>query len=72
MLTKLTVTGIQHWHLARLLLTVFDPTVPRLGPGRKAAVARREVSDVQLRVQLSLIANYSRPRSSTMSSVFVG
>ncbi|OJJ77409.1 hypothetical protein ASPBRDRAFT_36628 [Aspergillus brasiliensis CBS 101740] len=36
------VTGIQHWHLARLLLTVFDPTVPRLGPGRKAAVARRE------------------------------
>ncbi|PYI00349.1 hypothetical protein BO78DRAFT_45223 [Aspergillus sclerotiicarbonarius CBS 121057] len=37
-----TVTGIQHWHLARLLLTVFDPTVPRLGPGRKAAVARRE------------------------------
>ncbi|GKZ86203.1 hypothetical protein AnigIFM56816_001255 [Aspergillus niger] len=42
MLTKITVTGIQHWHLARLLLTVFDPTVPRLGPGRKAAVARRE------------------------------
>ncbi|GKZ37417.1 hypothetical protein AbraIFM66950_008940 [Aspergillus brasiliensis] len=36
------VTGIQHWHLARLLLTVFDPTVPRLGPGRKPAVARRE------------------------------
>ncbi|RAK84182.1 hypothetical protein BO79DRAFT_203167 [Aspergillus costaricaensis CBS 115574] len=36
------VTGIQHWHLARLLLAVFDPTVPRLGPGRKAAIARRE------------------------------
>ncbi|RAK99412.1 uncharacterized protein BO80DRAFT_456449 [Aspergillus ibericus CBS 121593] len=39
-----TVTAIQHWHLARLLLTVFDPTVPRLGPGRKAAIARRETA----------------------------
>ncbi|PWY94368.1 hypothetical protein BO94DRAFT_554147 [Aspergillus sclerotioniger CBS 115572] len=37
------VTAIQHWHLARLLLTVFDPAVPRLGPGRKAAVNGREI-----------------------------
>ncbi|PYH88045.1 hypothetical protein BO71DRAFT_423960 [Aspergillus ellipticus CBS 707.79] len=36
------VTAVQHWHLARLLLAVFDPRVPRMGPSRKAAVARRE------------------------------
>ncbi|KAB8256881.1 hypothetical protein BDV32DRAFT_160880 [Aspergillus pseudonomiae] len=36
------VTAIQHWHLARILLTAFDPRVPRLGPGRRAAVGRRE------------------------------
>ncbi|PIG89123.1 hypothetical protein AARAC_011465 [Aspergillus arachidicola] len=36
------VTAIQHWHLARILLTAFDPRVPRPGPGRRAAVGRRE------------------------------
>ncbi|UDD59891.1 hypothetical protein AFCA_007309 [Aspergillus flavus] len=36
------VTAIQHWHLARILLLAFDPRVPRLGPGRRAAVGRRE------------------------------
>ncbi|KAE8333572.1 hypothetical protein BDV39DRAFT_199291 [Aspergillus sergii] len=36
------VTAIQHWHLARILLAAFDPRVPRLGPGRRAAVGRRE------------------------------
>ena len=34
------VAGIQHVELARILLSVYDPHVPRLGPGHVAALAR--------------------------------
>ncbi|XHG05747.1 hypothetical protein AWENTII_008960 [Aspergillus wentii] len=36
------VTAMQHLHLAKILLTVFNPKIPRLGPSRRAAVAQRE------------------------------
>ncbi|KAL1875484.1 hypothetical protein VTK73DRAFT_10034 [Phialemonium thermophilum] len=31
------VTGVQHYHLARILLTAHNPTMPKLGPGQFAA-----------------------------------
>ncbi|KAJ5363107.1 hypothetical protein N7541_003951 [Penicillium brevicompactum] len=36
------VTAIQHWLLARILLEVFDPRIPRLGPRQRAASTLRE------------------------------
>ena len=36
------VTGIQHYHLARILLVSHDPTVPALGPRRTATLARKD------------------------------
>ncbi|TKA76956.1 hypothetical protein B0A49_01731 [Cryomyces minteri] len=32
------VTGLQHYHLAKILLTAHNPKTPRLGPGRMAAL----------------------------------
>ena len=42
MLNNHTVTGIQHISLARILLTVYNPRNPRLGPGSKAALRNME------------------------------
>jgi hypothetical protein len=34
------VTGLQHYYLARILLTAHDPNLPRLGPASKIALRR--------------------------------
>lgn len=34
------VTGLQHYYLARILLTAHDPNLPRLGPASKVALRR--------------------------------
>lgn len=42
-LNDAVVTGLQHYHLARILLTAHNPTIPKLGPGQvKAATAMSE------------------------------
>lgn len=41
----LIVTAIQHFDLSKILLTVYDPRIPRLGPSQRAATRRIEVSD---------------------------
>jgi hypothetical protein len=41
----LIVTAIQHFDLSKILLTVYDPRIPRLGPSQRAAAKRIEVSD---------------------------
>ncbi|OCL02702.1 hypothetical protein AOQ84DRAFT_348764 [Glonium stellatum] len=38
LLSDSVVTGLQHYHLARILLTAHNPKVPRLGPGQRAAL----------------------------------
>jgi hypothetical protein len=42
-LSDCLVTGVQHMDLARILLMVYDPRLPRLGPGQKSAAAKIEV-----------------------------
>lgn len=39
------VTAIQHFDLSKILLTVYDPRIPRLGPSQRAAARRIEVSN---------------------------
>lgn len=41
----LIVTAIQHLDLSKILLTVYDPRIPRLGPSQRAAAKRIEVSN---------------------------
>ena len=36
------IIGVQHHYLAQMLLEIFDPTIPRCGPGRKALVRAME------------------------------
>ncbi|OCK75378.1 hypothetical protein K432DRAFT_429464 [Lepidopterella palustris CBS 459.81] len=38
LLSDAVVTGLQHYHLARILLTAHNPKVPRLGPGQRTAL----------------------------------
>jgi hypothetical protein len=38
------VTAVQHFDLSKILLTVYDPRIPRLGPSHRAATRRIEVS----------------------------
>jgi hypothetical protein len=37
-----SVTGVQHFDLSKILLNVYDPRIPRLGPTQRAAVRRIE------------------------------
>jgi hypothetical protein len=51
-LTDCHVTGVQHVELSRILLAVYNPKIPRLGPGQKAATTRieRQIKEIVLRL----------------------
>ena len=42
---KIKVVAAQFLYLAKLLLTAHDPTIPRMGPQMKAALAGMNVSN---------------------------
>ncbi|KAL0260544.1 hypothetical protein SLS55_004233 [Diplodia seriata] len=42
LLSDAVTTGLQHYHLAKILLTAHDPKVPRLGPGQKHALTKMD------------------------------
>ncbi|KAJ5377960.1 uncharacterized protein N7496_005369 [Penicillium cataractarum] len=48
------VTAIQHWHIARILLSAFDPTTPRMGPKQKRATTYhpRQVGSAKMNSRL--------------------
>ncbi|KAK6396062.1 hypothetical protein LTR65_010172 [Meristemomyces frigidus] len=67
------VTGLNHYHLARILLASYNPRVPRLGPGR--AVALRTMDD-EIREHVSdlcgmCLSNASSPPNFTYASMGV-
>ena len=39
----LLVIGVQHHKLAEILLSIFDPRIPKVGAGRSLAVRSMEV-----------------------------
>jgi hypothetical protein len=47
------VTAVQHFDLSKILLTVYDPRIPRLGPGHRAATQRIEVRPLPLFTQIT-------------------
>lgn len=51
-LSDATIMGVQHYYLARMLLTAHDPNVPKLGPGRIAAFRR---SDLEIKAMVRTV-----------------
>ena len=43
-LTMILVMGFQYLTLARILLVVYDPSIPRVGPAHKTAIEKIDVS----------------------------
>lgn len=40
---KCSVTAMQHWHLARIMLAAFDPNIPQIGTNQKRETTRQNV-----------------------------
>lgn len=45
-------TGVQHFHLSRILLSSHNPSIPRLGPGRAAAL---KAMDEEIRLHVTIL-----------------
>jgi hypothetical protein len=56
------VTGLQHYYLARILLTAHDPNLPRLGPASKSALRRMD-EDIRSYVRKICGMALSNPRA---------
>ncbi|TVY14450.1 hypothetical protein LARI1_G007024 [Lachnellula arida] len=57
------VTAVQHLDLSKILLTVYDPRIPRLGPSHRAAIKRieAEVNEIVKRLCGVAISNRRAP-----------
>ncbi|KAJ9605496.1 hypothetical protein H2200_010153 [Cladophialophora chaetospira] len=62
-LADLHVTGVQHVDLAKILLTVYDPTRPKLGPGHVASMKAlsQELRTIVLRLCGIAMSNRKTP-----------
>jgi hypothetical protein len=56
------VTGMQHYYLARILLTAHNPNLPRLGPASKVALHRME-EEIKSYVRTISAMALSNPRA---------
>lgn len=62
------VTGVQHMDLASILLTVYDPRIPRLGLSQRAATRRIEKEVMATVKRLSGIAISNRRAPPAMNT----
>lgn len=56
------VVGLQHFHLSRILLSSYNPSVPRLGPGRAAAL---KAMDHEIREHVRILCGICQSNPST-------
>ncbi|KAJ5105077.1 hypothetical protein NUU61_002424 [Penicillium alfredii] len=68
------VAGLQHLDLARILLTVYNPKLPRLGPGQRTAMRSvdRRVRSIILRLCGIALSNQHSPPGLVTASVAIG
>lgn len=68
------VAGLQHLELARILLTVYNPKLPRLGPRQREAMRTvdREVRNVVLRLCGIALSNQHSPPGLVTASIAIG
>ncbi|KAF2808889.1 uncharacterized protein BDZ99DRAFT_389299, partial [Mytilinidion resinicola] len=62
LLSDSVVTGLQHYHLARILLTAHNPKVPRLGPAQRAAL---KVMDEEIKTDVRTLCGMAESNSKT-------
>ena len=68
------VAGLQHLELARILLAVYNPRLPRLGPGQRTAMRSvdGEVRGIVLRLCGIALSNLHSPPGLVTASVAIG
>ncbi len=66
------VAGVQHVELARILLAVYDPTAPKLGPGYLASVRKLSMELKGAVLRLCGIAMSNRKCPPAMVTAFLG
>ncbi|KFY90556.1 hypothetical protein V500_05116 [Pseudogymnoascus sp. VKM F-4518 (FW-2643)] len=54
------VTAVQHFDLSKILLTLYDPRIPRLGPSHRTAIRRIEEEVNRIVKRLCGVAIYNR------------
>lgn len=59
------VVGLQHYHIARILLASYNPGIPRLGPGRAAAI---KAMDSEIRDHVRALCGICLSNPSTAAS----
>jgi hypothetical protein len=71
--SEVNVSGVQYLDLARIMLTVYDPTIPRLGPGAVAASRRisATVRDIVLRICGIAVSNRSAQPALVMAHMAI-
>lgn len=71
--SEVNVSGMQYLDLARILLTVYDPTTPRLGPGAIAASRRisATVREIVLRICGIAVSNQSAQPALVMAHMAI-
>lgn len=71
--SEVNMSGIQYLDLARILLTVYDPTTPRLGPGAVAAGRRisATVREIVLRICGIAVSNRSAQPALVMAHMAI-
>lgn len=71
--SEVNVSGMQYFDLARILLTVYDPTIPRLGPGAIAASHRvaASVRGIVLRICGTAVSNRSAQPALVMAHMAI-
>jgi hypothetical protein len=68
------VAGLQHLELARILLAVYNPRLPRLGPGQRTAMRSvdEEIRTIVLRLCGIALSNLHSPPGLITASVAIG
>ncbi|KAJ5520479.1 hypothetical protein N7463_000932 [Penicillium fimorum] len=68
------VAGLQHLELARILLVVYNPRLPRLGPGQRAAMRSvdKQVRSIVLRLCGIAMSNLHSPPGLVTTSAAIG
>jgi len=61
-LSDAAVTGIQHYHLTLILLTAYDPTIPKLGSRRTTALRKM---DYEIKHHTKMLCGLALSNSST-------
>jgi hypothetical protein len=67
------VAGVQHLEIARILLAVYNPNIPRLGPGQRAATRDmdRDLKSIILRLCGIALSNQHSPPGLITASVAI-